>query len=147
MPRCLLFLLRIISHPNILLQVYYKIILSGFVVGILNLSIPFIVFIQKPYRIRRGGYPHPPAVRKNKRCGFFACAQNDTLVVKQPFSERHAGRSLRRKGRLIIFGMSWAPSPTNSDVGENSIRHINVKYRQPTSAIYRNHETIFCNYP
>ena len=26
-----------------------------------------------------------------------------------------------------FYGMSWAPSPTNVDVGEGPIRHINVK--------------------
>ena len=37
--------------------------------------------------------------------------------------------------------MSWAPSPTNSNVGEDSIRHINVKHRQPTITNYPNYET------
>ncbi len=32
--------------------------------------------------LRRGGRPRPPVVGKN---GFFACAQNDTLVAKQTF--------------------------------------------------------------
>ena len=38
-------------------------------------------------------------------------------------------------------------APMDSAVGKDPIRHINVKYRQPTSAIYRNQETLFRDCP
>ena len=81
---------------------------------------------------RRGGAVSPPILHNS---ALFPVGAG---VPDRPWVERQHSLSLPLRGRWIFakqkdggsfFGMSRAPSPTDSNVGEASIRHINVNRR------------------
>ena len=77
---------------------------------------------------RRGGRPRPPVVaRKTKDADSSLTLRMTDLLQNKNGTARRPFPTRSRK--IDFFGMSWAPSPTNSNVGEHPNRHINVKLK------------------